>query len=78
MSELSSTSCNRNDSCGCGGCDTECGLSPILMILLLTMCNGDGGGLFGGCGSNNSCGCNNGLGGMLPLILILCLCGGSF
>ncbi len=69
MSDLSSNSyCNdnRNDNC----------ISPIFLILLLTMCTGDG-GLFGGCTGNNDCGCNNGLSGILPLILILSLSGGS-
>jgi hypothetical protein len=72
MSDLSGTSCcrdNRKDN----------GFSPILLILVLCLCGGDSGGLFGGCGGQNDCGCNGGggLDGILPLILILCLCGGG-
>jgi hypothetical protein len=69
MSDLSSTSyCkdNRNDN----------GISPIFLILLLTMCGGDG-GLLGGCGGSNDCGGTSGLSGILPLILILSLSGNS-
>ena len=69
MSDLSSTSyCqdNKNDN----------GISPIFLILLLTMCGGDS-NLFGGCGGTNECGCNSGLSGILPIILILSLTGNS-
>jgi hypothetical protein len=70
MSDLSSKSCGRDNNC-------DNGFSPILLILLLTMCGGNN-GILGGCGGNNGFGgCNNGLDGILPLILILSLCGGS-
>ena len=69
MSDLSSTSyCNNNKN--------DNGISPVFLILLLTMCGGDG-GLFGGCSTNNDCGCNSGLNGILPLLLILSLSGNS-
>lgn len=69
MSDLTSASCNRNGShCNDGG------ISPIILILLLCMCGGDGGGLFGG---HDGCG-GGGLDGILPILLILCLCGGGF
>ncbi len=62
-------------SCGCDS--KESGMNPMLMIiLLLCLCGGDN-GILGGCGCNDSCGCNNGLDGILPLILILSMCGGS-
>ena len=71
MSDMSTTSCMRNNNC-------DNGFSPIFLILLLTMCQGDG-GLFGGGLGNSGCNsCGNGLDGILPLILILSLCGGSF
>ncbi|MDF2906320.1 MAG: hypothetical protein K0R34_1641 [Herbinix sp.] len=69
MSDLSSASCNRNGGCGSNG-----GISPIILILLLCSCGGDNGGLFGG---NNGCD-GGGLDGILPILLILCLCGGGF
>ncbi len=71
MSDISSASCNRH-----GGCGSDGGFSPIILILLLCMCGGNDGGLFGG--GHGHGGCDNGLDGILPLILILCLCGGSF
>ncbi len=70
MSDLSSTSCF-------GGSHGDSGFSPIFLILILCLCGGDGGGLFGGFGGND-CGSNGGFGGILPILLILCLCGGSF
>lgn len=73
MSDLTSASFSK-DYCGSSKCDT--GNNSILMILLLLfLCGGDG-GLFGGCGSDKSCGIGCGLDGILPLILVLCLCGG--
>jgi len=41
-------------------------------------CGGGSSGSLGGGFGNNDCGSDNGLGGILPIILILCLCGGSF
>jgi hypothetical protein len=71
MSDLSSASCSRDNTC-------DNGINPIFMIfILLFLCGGDNGILGGFCG-NNGCGCNSGLDGILPLILILFLCGGSF
>ncbi len=71
MSDISSTSFF-------GGSRGDCGISPIFLILILCMCGGDGGGLFGGFGGNDCGNSGGGLGGILPIILILCLCGGSF
>lgn len=73
MSDLTSTSYGRDNSC-----DNKCdnGFNPMILILLL-LCGGDN-GLLGGCNGNDSCGSSNGLGGILPLILILSMCGGSF
>ena len=74
MSDISSTSYNRDNSCN-NKCDS--GFSPMILILLL-LCSG-GNGLFGGdCyGNQGSCGITNDMGGILPLILILTLCGGG-
>lgn len=53
------------------------GISPMLLILLLCLCGGDNGGLFGGsCDKNGSCGGSCGLDGILPIILLLSLMGG--
>ena len=69
MSDLSSSSCRNN-------CNDN-GLNPMMLILLLTLCGGNGCSL-GGCLGNNGCNsCDNGLEGILPLILILSLCGGG-
>lgn len=70
MSDITATSFGNN-------CKSDNGFSPMMLILLLFLCGGDG-GLFGGCGGNNSCGSNNGLDGILPILLLLLLCGGSF
>jgi len=71
MSDLSSTSCSRDNK-------NDNGFSPIFMILILLSLGGGDNGLLGGLGGNNGCGCNNGLDGILPIILLLSLCGGSF
>ena len=69
MSDILSTSCRRDNNC-------DNGFSPIFLILLLTMCGGNN-GILGGCGGNNGCDtCNNGLDGILPLLLVLSLFGG--
>jgi hypothetical protein len=77
MSDLSSTSyCNekRNDN----------NTNMLLPILLLCLCGGNGGllggssGLFGGGSGNDGCSlCNGGMDGILPILLILMLSGGS-
>jgi hypothetical protein len=74
MSDLSSASYCKDNSCGCGS-------SPIFMILmLLLLCGGDNGifGCLGGSGNGSSCGCGSGgMNGMLPILLIPLLLGGS-
>lgn len=70
MSDITAASCGNN-------CKSDNGFSPMMLILLLFLCGGDN-GLLGGCGGSNSCGCNNGLDGILPILLLLLLCGGSF
>lgn len=75
-------------SCCCGnkrGRDNSCMNSILPIILLLSCCDCGNGGFFGdffgGFFGNNDCGCGNndcGCSGILPLLLILCLCGGSF
>lgn len=73
MSDLSIAS--RGCGCGCDKGKGGFGDNPIFLILiLLCLCGGDnglmGGNLFGG----DSCGCGGCLDGILPIILILCLC----
>lgn len=73
MSDLTSTSYGK-DYCSSDKCDT--GNNSMLMILLLLfLCGGDGGS-FCGCGGDKSCGIGGGMDGILPLILILSMCGG--
>jgi hypothetical protein len=70
MSDLSSTSYDRDNR-------SDNGISPMIMILLLLcLCGGDN-TIFGGCNGSSQCGCNSGLGGILPIILLLTLSGGS-
>lgn len=72
MSDLSSTSYCKDNSC-------DNGMSPLLMIFLLLFLCGGSNGIFGGCNGSSGCGIgNSGLDGMLPLLLILLLSGGSF
>lgn len=71
MSDITSSSYCRDNKCDNNG------FSPMLLILLLVLCQGDNGGIFGGKG-DCGCGCNNGLEGILPLILLLSLGGGCF
>lgn len=74
MSDISTSSYGK-DYCGSSKCDT--GNNSMLMILLLLFLCGSDSGIFGGCGTGGSCDCSNGgMEGILPLILILCLCGG--
>lgn len=70
MSDISTTSyCSDNKN--------DCGMNPMMILVLLLLCGGDSGGFLGGCNGNSSCGSNNGLDGMLPILLLL-MCGGSF
>ncbi|MDD3174320.1 MAG: chorion class high-cysteine HCB protein 13 [Herbinix sp.] len=69
MSDLSCTSC-------CGSNKSDNGISPIFMILILLFLTGGDNGIFGSCNGNNTCGCNGGLDGILPIILLL-FCGGG-
>lgn len=72
MSDLTSTSYygdNKKDN----------GISPIFLIFILLFLGGGDNCLLGGsCGGKSDCGCNSGLDGILPLLLVLLLCGGSF
>ena len=70
MSDLTSASYGKDY---CDKKDT--GSNSMMMIfLLLFLCGGDSGLLGGG---DKSCGCgNNGIEGILPLILIMSMCGG--
>ena len=70
MSDLSTSSCGRNN-----GCDN--GMNPMMLILLLTLCGGNSCFLGGGSGNSGCGGCDNGLEGILPLILILSISGGG-
>lgn len=72
MSELVATNCacrqNKEDTCG---------NSFIFIILILLCCCGDMGFSGKGCG-NKDCGKESGCGSIIWIILILCLCGGTF
>lgn len=73
MSDVTSASCGRNFGNKCDSGNNSIGL----ILILLLLCGGND-GLFGGgdcCDKNDSCGLG-GMDGILPLILILCLCGG--
>jgi hypothetical protein len=78
MSELTSTSYCKDNKC-------DNGFNPIFIIFILLFLGGgnDSGllggfnGLFGGCNGNCGNSCSNGLDGILPILLILLLCGGS-
>lgn len=70
MSDLSITSCRKDTKCDSGS------NSIFLIFILLFLCGGDN-GLFGLFNGSSSCGCNNGLDGILPILLLLCFCGGS-
>ncbi|HBI73280.1 MAG TPA: chorion class high-cysteine HCB protein 13 [Lachnospiraceae bacterium] len=71
MSDLTSTS-YFNDK------KNDTGMNPIFLIfILLFLCGGDN-GMLGCLKGGNECGCNNsnGLDGILPILLLFCLCGG--
>lgn len=65
MSDLVAT------NCGCGGNDNGCCSSLIWIILILSLCGGNGSPLSNdgcGCGGDNSC---------MWIILLLLFCGGG-
>ncbi|MCM1257468.1 MAG: chorion class high-cysteine HCB protein 13 [Roseburia sp.] len=67
MSDLAATNCG---GCGCsngGGCG-----SILWLIVLLSLCNGNGGSFLG----NNGCGCDEGNSCIWIILLLLC-CGGN-
>jgi len=68
---LSSLSFCKDKSC-------DNGFSPIFMVFILLFLCGGNSCLLGGCNDNNACSSNNGLDGILPIILILLLSGGIF
>ncbi|HHU75265.1 MAG TPA: chorion class high-cysteine HCB protein 13 [Clostridiales bacterium] len=73
MSDLTANSYYK-DNCSKDNC-----FNLMFLILILLMAGGNNG--FLGCSSDKNgcgCGCDNGFEGILPLLLILCLCGGSF
>jgi hypothetical protein len=74
MSDLSTASCLNGNRC-------DNGISPIFLILALLFLGGNDngmlGGILGGFGGKNDCGCNNGLDGILPILLLLLVFGGS-
>lgn len=77
-------------SCGCGNTarnNNGCGCEIIWIIILLSLCGGNGTSLFGG---NNGCGCGCGGNGislfngdnsscdwLILLLLLSCFCGGN-
>ncbi|MCM1538023.1 MAG: chorion class high-cysteine HCB protein 13 [bacterium] len=81
MSDLTASSCGCSNS---ARNNSGCGCEIIWIIILLSLCGGNGSGLFGG----NGCGCgNNGIslfGGdnsccswIIILLLLGCFCGNS-
>ena len=68
MSDLTATQCGCNrpePSNGCG--------SFMWIIILLFLCNGNG----GECGIGNLCGGENGCECIIIILLLLCCCGGN-
>lgn len=64
MSDLAATNCGCGNEGGCG--------SILWLIILLSLCNGNGGSFFGG---NGGCGCEGGNSCIWIILLLLC-CGG--